>query len=275
MSIGDRIKTRRKAVGLSVDELAAKLGKNRATVYRYESNDIEKLPTTVLEPLAKALNTTPAYLMGWTQYGTQLRKARLHFGVEIEELSAKTGISTDALKKYEQNDSEPSNEELALIAAAYGVDLGSLLWSSFEEPSLELSQFDNIKPIHLKRFPMLGSIACGEPIFADEDRESFVMADMDIGADFCLTAKGDSMINARIYDGDVVFIKQTDVVENGEIAAVIIEDEATLKRVYYDRENNILQLVAENPKYKPLVYRDEQLDTVHILGKAVYFMSAL
>jgi len=65
MSIGDRIKARRKAVGLSVDELAAKLGKNRATVYRYESNDIEKLPTTVLEPLAKALDTTPAYLMGW------------------------------------------------------------------------------------------------------------------------------------------------------------------------------------------------------------------
>lgn len=65
MSIGDRIKARRKAVGLSVDELAERLGKNRATVYRYESNDIEKLPTTVLEPLAKALDTTPAYLMGW------------------------------------------------------------------------------------------------------------------------------------------------------------------------------------------------------------------
>jgi repressor LexA len=65
MKIGDRIKQRRKFLGLSVDELAEKLGKNRATIYRYESSDIEKLPTTVLEPLADALKTTPAYLMGW------------------------------------------------------------------------------------------------------------------------------------------------------------------------------------------------------------------
>lgn len=65
MTIGERIKARRVQLGLSVDELSERLGKNRATVYRYESNEIEKLPTTVLEPLAKALNTTPAYLMGW------------------------------------------------------------------------------------------------------------------------------------------------------------------------------------------------------------------
>lgn len=65
MKIGERIRQRRKKIGLSVDELAEILGKNRATVYRYESNEIEKLPTTVLEPLAKALKTTPAYLMGW------------------------------------------------------------------------------------------------------------------------------------------------------------------------------------------------------------------
>lgn len=65
MKIGERIRQRRKFLGLSVDELAEKLGKNRATVYRYESSDIEKLPTTVLEPLADALKTTPAYLMGW------------------------------------------------------------------------------------------------------------------------------------------------------------------------------------------------------------------
>ena len=111
MTIGDRIRNRRKELGLSVDELAEKLNKNRATVYRYESSEIEKLPTTVLEPLSEALNVTPGFLMGWAQYGTQLRKARLHFGLEIEELSARTGISTEALKKFEQNDSEPSDED--------------------------------------------------------------------------------------------------------------------------------------------------------------------
>ena len=101
------------------------------------------------------------------------------------------------------------------------------------------------------------------------------MADMDINADFCLTAKGDSMINARINDGDIVFIKEMSMVDNGDIAAVIIDDDATLKRVYYYPEDNTIQLIAENPKFKPLIYKNEELDQIRILGKAVYFMSAL
>ena len=200
---------------MTVDELAEKLGKNRATVYRYESNEIEKLPTTVLEPLANALGVTPAYLMGW------------------EEAKA-----------------EGTNQKT-------------------------IFEFDNISPVQFRRFPMLGEIACGEPIWAEEDRESYVMADMDIHADFCLRAKGDSMIGARIHDGDVVFIKQSEIVNNGEIAAVIIDNEATLKRVYYYPEKNKLVLNPENPRYEPLVYLNEELETVRILGKAVYFMSAL
>ena len=115
----------------------------------------------------------------------------------------------------------------------------------------------------------------GEPIYADEDKESYVMADMDINADFCLTAKGDSMINARINDGDIVFIRKMPMVNNGDIAAVIIDDEATLKRVYYYPEKNKLILSPENPEYEPLVYINEELNDIRILGKAVYFMSAL
>ena len=216
MTIGERIKQRRKELGLSVDELADKLGKNRATIYRYESNEIEKLPTTVLEPLADVLGVSPGFLMGW-----------------------------------EDESSEPDALEVLM------------------------EKYDNIKPVKLKRFPLLGEIACGEPIFAQEDRESCVMADMDINADFCLTAKGDSMINARINDGDIVFIKEMPMVDNGDIAAVIIDDDATLKRVYYYPEDNTLQLIAENPKFKPLIYKNEELDQIRILGKAVYFMSAL
>lgn len=216
MTIGERIKQRRKELGLSVDELADKLGKNRATIYRYESNEIEKLPTTVLEPLADVLGVSPGFLMGWEDESSE----------------------SDALEVL-------------------------------------MEKYDNIKPVKLKRFPLLGEIACGEPIFADEDRESCVMADMDINADFCLTAKGDSMINARINDGDIVFIKEMPMVDNGDIAAVIIDDDATLKRVYYYPEDNTLQLIAENPKFKPLIYKNEELDQIRILGKAVYFMSAL
>lgn len=81
------------------------------------------------------------------------------------------------------------------------------------------------------------------------------------------------MINARINNGDIVFIKYQPEVENGEIAAVIIDNEATLKRVYYDKPNNILTLTAENPNYKPMIYVNEQLENIRILGKAVAFLS--
>lgn len=122
---------------------------------------------------------------------------------------------------------------------------------------------------------MLGEIACGEPIWAEEDKESYVMADCNIKADFCLKAKGDSMINARINHGDVVFIRQQSIVDNGEIAVVIIDNEATLKRVYFDRANGKLVLSAENPAYPPMVYTGEELNEIRILGKAIYFTSMI
>ena len=71
-------------------------------------------------------------------------------------------------------------------------------------------------------------------------------AGANIHADFCLKAKGDSMIGARIYDGDIVFIRKQEMVDDGEIAAVLIGDEATLKRVQYNPEENELLLFAEN-----------------------------
>jgi repressor LexA len=195
-------------------------------------------------------------------------------------------LNKNDLSQYVSGKVEPGQHKLYILGLTlnvseawlmgYDVPMERTPFSEVEEsPESLYEKYDNIHPIHLKKFPMLGKIACGEPIYADEDRESFVMADMDIKADFCLTAKGDSMINARIYDGDVVFIKEMPMVENGEIAAVIIEDEATLKRVYYYPEDSTLQLIAENPRYKPLIYQNEELNRIRVLGKAVYFMSAL
>lgn len=128
-------------------------------------------------------------------------------------------------------------------------------------------------PIKRHKIPLLGEIACGEPIYADEDRESYVEAGTDVRADFCLRAKGDSMINARILDGDIVFIRSQPSVENGEIAAVIIDDEATLKRVYYYPESGKLVLNPANPAFEPFVYVGEELNQIRILGKAVAFQS--
>ena len=81
------------------------------------------------------------------------------------------------------------------------------------------------------------------------------------------------MVNARLYDGDIVFIRQQSTVENGEIAAVIINNEATLKRVEYFPERNMLILKPENPKYQDLVYLGEELNQIRIIGKAVAFQS--
>lgn len=200
------------------------------------------------------------------------------------ELCELTGIPKSAMSQYVSGAFAPKQERTYLIAKALNVNEAWLLGyddiSMDREPRRDdlselMQKYDNIKPIKLKRFPMLGEIACGKPIFADEDREHYIMADMDIDADFCLTAKGDSMINARIYNGDIVFIKEMPMVENGDIAAVIIEDEATLKRVYYYPEKGKLILNPENPSCEPLVYIGDELNYIRILGKAVYFMSAV
>lgn len=135
------------------------------------------------------------------------------------------------------------------------------------------NDFDNLYKIDKIKLPMLGTIACGEPIFTDEDRESYVMVGTEIRADFCLKCQGDSMINARIHDGDIVFIRKQDIVDNGEIVAVIIDDEATLKRFYYYKEQNMVILRPENSKYKDIILTGEQLERVKVLGKAVAFQS--
>ena len=112
-------------------------------------------------------------------------------------------------------------------------------------------------------------------VYCNEEYETFIEANTNINADFCLVAKGDSMINARILNGDVVFIKKQPTVKNGEIAAVIIDNEATLKRVYYYPEKNKLVLSSENPAYEPFMYINDELNQIRTLGKAVAFQSVV
>ncbi len=134
------------------------------------------------------------------------------------------------------------------------------------------NEFDNIIPIpSTKKVPLLGTIACGEPILANENIEMYIRVDESIPADFALKCKGDSMINARIFDGDIVYIRQQPDVDDGDIAAVLIGDEATLKKVR--KFPNKLVLCACNPMYDDFEYKNEQLDKIRILGKAVAFLS--
>ena len=202
-----KLKELRKSRGLTLDELAERIGTSKQTIHRYENGVITNVPPEKVESLAVALGTTPQELMGW-------------------------------------------DEDISL-------------------------QPKNIMPVSVKQLPVLGDIACGMPIYAEEKHESFVSVADQLDADFCLKAHGDSMTGARIHDGDVVFIRSQSSVENGEIAAVIVGDEATLKRVYYYPTEGKLVLSPENPRYAPLVYVGRELEAVKIIGKAVAFQSAV
>lgn len=200
------------------------------------------------------------------------------------QLCNKKGVSPNGVAKHLKLSSgsvtgwksgaEPHYSTLRKLADYFGVSVDYLLGK--EESKINIFDFSNISPLpKTKKVPHLGSIACGKPIFADEVHGEYIEIKDDINADFCLTAKGDSMINARILNGDLVYIRSQSSVNNGEIAAVIIDDEATLKRVYFYPESNKLVLNPENPQFEPLVYIGEELKNVKILGKAVAFQSLI
>ena len=206
--------------------------------------------------------------------GDNIRALRKAKGMTLDELAAAVGTSKQNIHRYERGIilNSPSDKIVA-IAEALGTSPSALMgWGEAEESFPEVS---GISKVTVKRLPILGDIACGKPIYADEEHESYAAASDTLDADFCLRAHGDSMIGARIYDGDIVFIKSQSSVDNGEIAAVIINDEATLKRVYFYPEDEKLILSPENPRYAPLVYIKDELDSIKILGKAVAFQSVI
>lgn len=207
----------------------------------------------------------------------RLRIAMDARGVRAVDLVRDTGLSKARISQYTNGIYVPKADAMHKLARA--LDVADLWLEGYDVPmernASTVPNYQGIFPIERKRIPVLGEIACGTPILTDEQHDSFVMSGTNLDADFCLRAKGDSMIGARIQDGDIVFIKKSDMVANGEIAAVVIEDEATLKRVYYYPEKSKLILTPENPKYEPLVFMGPELDEIHILGKAVAFQSEI
>lgn len=208
--------------------------------------------------------------------GERIKYLRKNAGFTQEELAKRCGYrSLTTINKIELGINNVPLSVVEKIASVFGVTPAYIMGWSEESPSTssDIFTFENIRPITTKRIPMLGEIACGKPSYASEDRESYVKVGTDINADFCLTARGDSMTGARIFDGDIVFCRSQDTVNNGEIAVVLIGDEATLKRVYFYPEKQKLVLQAENPQYEPFVYIGNELQEVRILGKAIAFQS--
>ena len=208
----------------------------------------------------------------------RLTEAMALRGMRASELAKRTGLSKARISQYVHGKFIPKSDAILTIAEVLGV---SELWLKGKTASMEpalntpIPCPENVSPLRLCRYPILGEIACGAPILAVEDPDAGYVTAAETNADFCLTAKGDSMIGARIFDGDEVFIQQTDLVENGEIAAVVVDGEATLKRVYYYPEEEKLILSPENPAYEPLVFVGRELADIRILGRAVAFQAKL
>ena len=193
-------------------------------------------------------------------------------GLSQEELALKVGYKDrSSIAKIEAGLVDLTQSKIAAFASALCVSPAELMGISESEDIFTIS---NIIPMpEMRKIPLLGNIACGAPILADDHIEEYIDIPKHVNADFALTCKGDSMINARIFNGDIVYIRQQDTVDDGQIAAVLIDDEATLKRVRVLEDRIVLE--PANPLYDPLVYRGEEMNTIRILGKAVAFTSAV
>lgn len=209
MTTGERMKQRRKEIGFSAEKVAERLGVSPATIYRYEKGDIEKVPVDSLSELAKILQTTPAYLMGWE-----------------------------------------------------------------EQPAPRKPIPPGFRPLpEMVQVPLIGTIACGTPITAEQNIKSYIGIPAAWHADFALECHGDSMA-PTICDGDVVCIRSQPEVEQGQIAAVRIGEEATLKHFY--RQGDVVSLIADNPaSCPPMVFAGQELEEMAIEGLAVGYCRGL
>lgn len=207
--------------------------------------------------------------------GKKIARLRKKLGMTQVYLADKANITSQMLSKYETDivTNIPTDKLERIAEALHTTPTYLMGWE--DTPSNTEIAVEDVHPIDTKEFRVLGEIACGFPTYAEEEYETYIEASSDINADFCLIARGDSMTGVRINDGDIVFIKEQSIVENGQIAAVIINNEATLKTWYFYADEKKLILNPENPNYPPLVFIGEQLVEVRCLGRAICFTSYL
>ncbi len=201
--------------------------------------------------------------------GKRIKARRESLGMTQDELALKMGYtSRSTIAKIESGKNDIPQAKIAAFADALSTTTSYLMDTGNDVFALA----QNIMPLpKMKKIPLLGTIACGQPIYAEENIEDYLAVPDDLRADFCLRCKGDSMTGARIYDGDIVYIRAQESVDNGQIAAVLIGDEATLKRVYV--APNTVTLAAANDAYPPLIYVGEDISRIRILGLAIAFLS--
>lgn len=199
-----------------------------------------------------------------------LAERRKQVGLTQKEVAQAVGVSEATVSRWESGEiANMRRDKIAAIAKVLNCSPNFIMTGNEEDASGIDNGLESI-PQTVKR-PLVGSIACGEPITAEENIEDYIDVPGGIKCDFCLKCHGDSMIDAGIHDGDIVYIRIQPEVENGQIAAVRIDGEATLKRVFWNQKTKTLQLLAENRNYPPMVFTGPILQTVHIEGRVVGF----
>lgn len=206
------------------------------------------------------------------QFKDRLESALEIRGMKPVDLARTTGINEGAISQYRKGAYKATQRNLEKISKALNFPIPWLMGISDDDGSGASEQSPhNITPLpEMKKIPLVGQIACGLPILAEENIEDYIDLPTHIHADYALTCKGESMINAGIQDGDVVYIRKQAEVENGQIAAVRVDcEDATLKRFNYD--GSAVQLIAENPKFPPQVFAGENINRIKVIGLAVAY----
>ena len=210
--------------------------------------------------------------------GVRIEQRRKEKGLTVDDIAQEIGVAKSTVQRYEKGTIEKIKLPV-LEAIARVLDVNPA-WLCFKSDKMEPTKYDrtlppNIVPLpKMRKWQVLGATACGKPLHRELLDET-VMAPDDIKADVVFRCVGDSMINARIFDGDAVFVRLQPEVENGQIAVVRVDDEYTLKRVYYHED--YVELRPENPIYKAIILRDHQLEpeNFEVVGLAAAFMSVI
>lgn len=230
---GKLIKEKREAAKLTQSELAAAIGTTKQNVYKYEQGIITNVPMDKVEAMARALETTPAYLMGWED-------SRGYVDVTL--------MALDIQKRRNVSYNEAEKIAHTLLEVGWNSDFAVLP--------------------EMKSVPLVGEIACGAPMEAISNADEYVAMPKSVKADFALRCKGDSM-DPVLHDGDLVYIRIQQDVNDGKIAAVMVDGDATLKRVYHLPNRGGVQLVSENRNYLPMFYDENNSDELRVIGLAV------
>lgn len=196
-------------------------------------------------------------------FAKRLKELRVSRGLTQDDLARELRLVKSSISMYENGKRKPSFEVLEAIADYFNVNMDTLYSSA---PVFVPS---------LKRVPMLGYAAAGQPLENLDGQDTYyVETDSRYAVDFCITVRGDSMINAGINDGDIVFVKSQPEVPNGKIACVEIDNERVCIKRFYKTDTGVM-LVSENPKYAPLQFSESSCTDFRVLGLAVIKQSEI